>query len=341
MLGELAVQPRNQNLTIIELIAVYWEHAQQYYRKDGKPTSEITSLRLALRPLKKLYGTLRVSEFGPLALDSVRNAMIEDGITRTRINQHVGRIRRMFRFGVTKELIPVEIYTALMTLEGLKKGRSTAVEPEPVRPVKSEHVDATIPFLPRPLQDMVRVHFLLGCRPEEVTLLRPCDIFGRDKEVWEYIPQSHKTEHHGRDRRIFLGRQAQTILANWLDRDPLAYCFSPAESRQLFDNERRANRKTPHTPSSRARKAKSRRRKQPGAHYTTSSYGHAIRKACAKAGIASWTPNQLRHSRGTMIRREFGLEASQVVLGHSKANVTQIYAERDFDLARSVMKEIG
>ena len=36
-------------------------------------------------------------------------------------------------------------------------------------------------------------------------------------------------------------------------------------------------------------------------------------------------------------QRKFGLEATQVTLGHAKADVTQIYAERDLDKAASVM----
>ena len=54
-----------------------------------------------------------------------------------------------------------------------------------------------------------------------------------------------------------------------------------------------------------------------------------------------WHPNQLRHSKATEIRRQFGLEAAQVVLGHAKADVPQIYAERDSALAVEVMKRIG
>jgi site-specific recombinase XerC len=42
-----------------------------------------------------------------------------------------------------------------------------------------------------------------------------------------------------------------------------------------------------------------------------------------------WAPNRLRHSAATEIRKNFGLEAAQVILGHSAADVTQIYAERD------------
>ena len=46
-----------------------------------------------------------------------------------------------------------------------------------------------------------------------------------------------------------------------------------------------------------------------------------------------WHPNQLRHAVGTELRKRFGLEAAQVVLGHATADVTQIYAERDMGLA--------
>jgi hypothetical protein len=50
---------------------------------------------------------------------------------------------------------------------------------------------------------------------------------------------------------------------------------------------------------------------------------------------------QLRHTAATAIRARHGLEASQVVLGHAKADVTQLYAERDLSKAHAVMAEIG
>jgi hypothetical protein len=43
----------------------------------------------------------------------------------------------------------------------------------------------------------------------------------------------------------------------------------------------------------------------------------------------------------TEMRRSFGLEAAQVVMGHSKADVTQVYAERDHALAADVVWRIG
>ncbi len=49
----------------------------------------------------------------------------------------------------------------------------------------------------------------------------------------------------------------------------------------------------------------------------------------------------MRHSAGTEIRKKFGLEAAQVSLGHATADVTQVYAERDAELAREVARKIG
>jgi site-specific recombinase XerC len=49
----------------------------------------------------------------------------------------------------------------------------------------------------------------------------------------------------------------------------------------------------------------------------------------------------LRHSFATAIRKEHGLEAAQVLLGHARADVTQVYAERDEELAARVAEQVG
>lgn len=54
-----------------------------------------------------------------------------------------------------------------------------------------------------------------------------------------------------------------------------------------------------------------------------------------------WHPNQLRHTRATDLRRTFGIESAQVVLGHSHLPTTEIYAEADFATARRIMSEVG
>ena len=82
-------------------------------------------------------------------------------------------------------------------------------------------------------------------------------------------------------------------------------------------------------------------KKSPGARYSTASYGYAIRKACARANVPEWAPNQLRHARLTEVRRAFGLEAAQVIGGHAHADVTHVYAERDEAKAMEVVSKIG
>jgi integrase len=55
----------------------------------------------------------------------------------------------------------------------------------------------------------------------------------------------------------------------------------------------------------------------------------------------SWHPHQLRHSAATRLRREYGLEAAQVILGHRTLAVTEIYAEKNVAAAQRIMAEVG
>jgi integrase len=54
-----------------------------------------------------------------------------------------------------------------------------------------------------------------------------------------------------------------------------------------------------------------------------------------------WSPHQLRHTAATPLRKEYGLEAAQVVLGHKTLSVTEIYAEKNVAAARRIMGEVG
>ncbi len=314
-------------LTIDELAVRYIDFALTYYVKDSKTTSEVDCIRYALRPLVKLFGTRRCRDFGPLLLKQYRDELIRLDFARKTINNSVGRVRRMFRWATENEVLPVEVYQALAAVAGLRVGRSTARETSPVMPVADDVINATMAHLPRVVADMVRLQWLSGMRPGEVTALRPQDItFGTDG-VWMYRPASHKTQHHGRERIVFIGLRGQEILRSYLDgRDPDAFVFSPAES----EDERRPVQE-------RSEQAK----RPPKARYTKDSYCRCVARACRKAGVASWSPNRLRHARATEIRERFGLEAAQVCLGHSNANVTQIYAERDSEKARKIMQQVG
>jgi len=113
------------DITIVELIDRFYVHAKQYYRKpDGTPTSELGNLRLALQPLKDLYGNTRAAEFGPRGFKTVRERMVQAGGARRYINRHMSRVKRLFRWGVAEELVPPGVYEALKAVPGLKRGRT-------------------------------------------------------------------------------------------------------------------------------------------------------------------------------------------------------------------------
>ena len=347
--------PERESLTVTEVVLRYWKFAQKHYRKNGKPTTSLDEVKQSLRPVRKLYGDTPAAEFGPKALKVCRRKMMEGKVCRRTVNDRVARIKLMFKWAVAEELVPPSVYQGLQAVAGLQKGRSEAPDHAPVKPVDDSIVDATIPFLPPVVDDMVRFQRLTGARPDEVCQLRPCDL-DRSAEVWEYRPGHHKTEHHERKRVVLIGPKAHEVLLPYLLRAATTYCFSPAESDAKRKELMRARRKTKVQPSQIDRSKPGAKRK-PGKHYTTCSYRRAIHKTvdrinrkrtkeAAQSGakpelLPKWSPNRIRHSVATDIRRRFGLEAAQVILGHSKADVTQVYAERDLDLARRVIGEVG
>jgi integrase len=184
-------------------------------------------------------------------------------------------------------------------------------------------------------------------RPQDVRNMRSCDI-DKSGDVWRYVPYTHKTEHLDKHRIIAVGPRAQAILMSYLlekEDTPEAFLFSPKDSIRLHRIERRRNRKTfnkrGQVQPSQQDRSKPKPKKQPGDQYTKDSYNRAVKHACELAGVASWTPNQLRHSAGTEVRNKYGLEHAQRVLGHANAKTTEIYAELDFEKAAQVAREIG
>lgn len=343
-------------LLMVELLAKYLSYAEGYYVKNGVPSGWLTHIRLVLRLLREHYAHLPVEEFGPLCLKSLQGKLVREGHCRGYINKLLAIVPRIFKWGVGEELVAPHVHLALRAVEGLKKGRTTAPDHPPVLPVAESVVDATLPHLPSIVADMVRLQRFTGMRPGEVCQVRPMDV-DRSGDVWLYKVPGHKTEHFGRERVVCIGPKGQEVLMPYLLRAADAYCFSPAETVAKQALEKRARRRSPVQPSQRNRRKPDPRR-APKDHYTKDSYARAIRRGVTKANKAIikdaqragiddpqllqyWAPNRLRHSRGTEVRKMFGLEAAQVTLGHAHARITEVYAERDTKLAAEIARKIG
>ena len=91
-------------------------------------------------------------------------------LSRKYVNKQIEHIKRMFKWAVSEELIPVAIHQALTTVTGLRKNRTPAKESEPIKPVDDAVVEQTLPWLSNVVADMVRIQRLTGCRPGEILL---------------------------------------------------------------------------------------------------------------------------------------------------------------------------
>lgn len=328
--------------TVADVMVAYLEHSRRYYQQeDGSAGREYGLIHEVLRHLRKQDIAIEAVAFGPKRLKAVRQSLVDSGFSRIFINKQVGRVVRMFRWAASEELVPGDIYTNLSTVEGLRRGRSEARETEPRRPVSDEDVVLTLEHLPQVIADMVWIQRYTGMRGGELVQMRPCDI-DRTGAVWFYRPTKHKTQHQGKSRVVAIGPKSQEILLSYLARGDEMYCFRPSDSEQKRQAVRAASRVTPlnegNTPGSN-RKEKTKR--TPGEKYSSDSYRRAIARASKKAGVKQRSPHQLRHSAATEVRKAFGLEAAQVVLGHAQASVTEVYAERDLSKAAEVALRIG
>lgn len=338
----------SSELTVNEIIVRYLRHAQVYYKKAGRTTSEYDQIKAAMRVIRRLYGRSIAAEFGPQSLKACRAHMIETGWARRTVNKRVSLIVRMFSWAVEEELVPADLAHGLREVRSLAHGRSEARETDAVQPVPQLQIDAVLPLVSRPVAAMVRLQLHTGMRPGEVCAMRPADI-DMGGQVWLYVPRTHKTEHHGHARRIYLGPAAQRIVRDFLGTELEAHLFSPIEAEAERSAERRRNRKSPMTPSQAKRRKKRGRPNAPRDAYDTQTYGRAILRACGQAfgldehdkPLIAWSPNRLRHNYVSRIEREFGVVAASVLAGHATPKTTEVYVERDAAIAVDIAAKTG
>lgn len=331
--AELPPPPSMAPIVVNSLLRSFLRHAKARYVKNGQQTSEYRNYKAAIRPVKRLYGMELASDFGPRKLTAVRGELAKKHC-RDKVNQHLYRIRRVWKFGVSNELVSETVWVALKSVEGLRKGEG--IEREKIGPVSLAHVEATKKFVTPPVAAMIDFQLATGCRPSEAIVARGIDMTVRG-DVWEYRPSEHKGEHHDIERLIFLGPKAQAVVKEWMGTDLNAYLWSPRAGRAHYFKTRRETATTKRY----FKRVKSPRR-APGDRYTIGSYEKAIERACKRAGVPHWKPNQLRHAAATRIRAASGgIEYARVILGHRSAVTTEIYAEADLAKAAEIMRRIG
>ncbi|MDA7873614.1 site-specific integrase [Rhodopirellula sp.] len=306
---------------ISDLTAEYQEYVRTIHHGKSEP---IRSADKLCELLCKHHGKEPADEFGPRKLAAIRLLFIDTGNKRNTVNRKIREVVRIFKFGVSMELVEPATWQKLTALESLKANQSAAPESEPVAPVSMADITATTRHLSPVIRAMIELHVLTGMRPSEVFRMRPCDIEKRPDGVWVYRPFISKNERHGHDRRIPIVGDNRIALEPYLDRDPESFCFSPAESAEWYVEQKQRVAKC---PRKKPYKGKTTPQRRPGEQFDKDSYRKAIQRACVKAGVERWVPLQLRHTSATLVREALNIEAAQHLLGHRSPSMTVRYAE--------------
>lgn len=256
-----------------------------------------TNYNIIQKFLKEMFPSLRINNFGPHHLSELQREFIARGLTRQGINKRINLTRRIFRWGVSQNLVHQQTFEALKSIFPVKKGM--AKESKIKSPANITDVFKTMKFLHPMLNAMIQLQLLTGMRPSEICKINIVDIETNDPECWWYKPANHKTSWREKTRAIPLTLKSIKIIERFLLNAESAggYLFSPMCRDKVSASA--------------------------GYFYTTSEYGKAIRKAAIKAKIEPWSPNQLRKYAAQKLLEEQGIESASALLGHSCVDVTR------------------
>jgi integrase len=319
--------PAPTGLTVAE-VCVLWvaDCEKRYTRKDGTTSSTIHECRMIVRAIEA-DGAMPAAAFKAKALVAVQRRLVAEGRPRTTVNRIVKGIRRLFRWATVNEYVPEGLVHGLEAVDPLRPGQTDAPELDPVTDVADPLVDKTLAVMHRVPRDLIRFIRLVGCRPGEACLIRPCDV-DTSTAVWRWTLPKHKNAWRGHGRVVLVGPKAQAVLRPYLKRRPESHCFSP------FESERERLQYL-------GRREVAARLAMCKEHYSVSSLRCAIKRACKRAKVPVWTAMQLRHTAATEAREAFGLDAAQARLGHRTAHITQVYASLSEKRAAEVATALG
>lgn len=183
----------------------------------------------AIRITRQLFGESDVVDFGPLALRAVRNAMVAgdpDAVPKPRkpwsrsfTNKQTKRLRLVFRWGVSWEMVPQAVADALGAVKSLARGDCDAAESRPRRAVPDADLQSIRAQLSGMTRDLFDLLLLTGARSGELLSLTT-SMIDRTGDIWRADLANHKTRRFGHGRTLFFNRDAQALLLSYMSADP-------------------------------------------------------------------------------------------------------------------------
>lgn len=289
------------NKTCEEVCRLHIANARRVFvRPDGTPTRQANNIKLALREVIADYGVGNADRFHSSHMRAIRSSWVASGLTRPTINARTRLIVACWDWACEMGFVHESTVAHLRTVRPLKRGQ--AGEGKGVTGIDPSTIIATLPFLQGSLAGMMRFMMLTGCRVGEAREARSVEMY-RGGGLWVLRPAWHKTSRHGCSRSIVLSKAAQEIVRPLIDRK---FMFGKTDGE---------------TP------------------YHRDAVTVAVYRACDRAGVARWSPGQIRHTAATTVYEQYGLEATRALLGHTTDRVTRTYVHATDE--RAIAEVVG
>jgi integrase len=316
-------QVLTQELTVAELAERYLRHRETEQQAGRLARKTFLLNRTVVLTLAESNGDLLTSQFGPRALGAIQRKLTTTPcqnhsgrhrgktdppvLSRSEVNRRVNGIRSIFRWGVSQELVPPTVLTALEALPGVRRG--SARETPERKPVPVADVESVIKYLrrgkdqreTRHQRDISRdnaiadaLEFLrwTGCRPGEACSLRIGDL-RLDQVPPRAILREHKTMNStGTPRDIPLNDASARVINAALE-----HRKSMSADSFVFGHESKTGFNS----------------------ICANGIYQAVTRVCKQAGIPRWTPYQIRHTVASAVVAATGSElVAAALLGHSQ-----------------------
>ena len=325
--GRDAIRP----LTVAELAERHLEHELARSKRGLVDRQTYHAARYVVRALIADHASMPLARFGPRALKAIQRRLVATPckvsagrhagdaepptLSRAEVNRRVNGIRRLFRWGVSEELVPEPVLASLEAVSGLRVGEA---RDNPLRRAADpEHVRATIAQLradghrgPAGALELIR---WTGCRPDEICGVTAGDVV-ETRDGLELRIRNHKTRKKTEaDRVVPLNARATEIVMEARDGE---LSLDPARPLFLGSNGRRIS---------------------------SNGLFQAVRRASETAGVPHWTAYQLRHLAATEMLDAGCTEVeAAAMLGHTPSStVVRRYSRDRTRLARRAAAGIG
>lgn len=303
------------------------------YTKAGKPTSQRGIVRIALREFCDRFGDVRMPKFTESMLLTHRDELEgRRSLSRVGINRKIAHIRAALRWAFGRGMLTRDQWLGVKAIEPLNRAECGARDRKRTkRAVTIDEVEKVAACLPSVPAAMLRLQALTGMRPGEVCAMRWRDIdrtpvVVEDVECWAYNVADGKTAHHGHATSYALGPMAQAILEQF-PAAPGAFIFSPMATMAELHEMRRSRRQTPTTAQTEQRDASDGR--SYADRYAVSTYRQAVDRGIARAGVAPFTPHEVRHGFLTRACAQFGAFATSSAANHTRVSTTETYLHKN------------